>query len=754
MNTSCIELKINGEVKKVPKGASIASLLRDLSVDPRRVVVELNETILPKNRYTERRLEEKDVVEIIQFVGGGAPKPKSLGIVKSPAKSKTIHRKSLVIVESPAKSKTIHQILGDQYVVRPSMGHVIDLPASKMGVDVEKDFEPRYIVIKGKKKLLNDLKKEAKTMEAVYLAPDPDREGEAISWHLKNYLGNAQKIHRVVFHEITRDAVLEAFKHPSEINTKLVNAQQARRILDRIVGYSLSPLLWKKVGKGLSAGRVQSVAVRLVVDREKEITAFVPKEYWELEVRLSSQKSPEKEFLAKFEKLNDEKIEVATQEAADALLKTLENAPFVVKDIRKSEKKKSPTPPFTTSKLQQDSFNKLHFSTAKTMRVAQQLYEGLDIGKEGTVGLITYMRTDSVRVSEAAIFHVREFIEQKFGKPYLPKVPNRYRSKKSAQEAHEAIRPTSVYREPDGVKSFLTPDQYKLYRLIYSRFIASQMEKANFQILTVDIACAHALFRVSHQSCLFPGFLSIYTTETEEKEKEKSLPPLTVGETLTFHEFLPSQHFTKPPPRYTEGSLVKALEELGIGRPSTYAPTLQTIIRRDYVRSEKGSLIPTDLGTLVTGLLIKHFPKILDVQFTANLEEELDEIEEGRIAWVEVLKKFYTPFAECLSQAQTEMKKEVIETKETCEKCGRPMVVKWGRSGRFLSCSGFPECRNARSITTGVACPSPGCDGELLERRSKRGRFFYGCTRYPKCTFTSNRLPSSEEKSKEGEEVA
>lgn len=730
-----VVLQVNGESKKIPKGSSVTSLLKDLSIDPRRVVVELNETVLPRDTYPQKILQENDRIEIVHFVGGGGGA-----------------KKSLVIVESPAKSRTIHHILGDRYVVRPSMGHVIDLPTSSMGVDLEKDFEPHYVVIKGKRKLLNDLKKEAKEMETVYLAPDPDREGEAISWHLKNYLGNRQKICRVILHEITPTAVLEAFKHPGEIDPKKVNAQQARRILDRIVGYSLSPLLWKKVGKGLSAGRVQSVAVRLVVDREKEISAFAPQEYWELLAHLSSAKSPKKEILAKLEKIDEAKAELPNQISVEALIQKLKGHPFVVKEVRKSEKKKAPFPPFTTSKLQQDAFNKFHFSAARTMRVAQQLYEGLDIGGEGTVGLITYMRTDSVRVSEGAIFQVREYIGKKFGKEYLPETAHRYRSKKTAQEAHEAIRPTSSLREPDKIKSFLSSDQYKLYQLIHSRFVASQMEKATFSVVSVDITCHHALFRASHQSCLFPGFLSVYATEEEEKKEEKSLPPLSVGETLTFHEFLPSQHFTKPPPRYTEGSLVKALEELGIGRPSTYAPTLQTIIQRDYVRREKGSLIPTELGTLVTKLLIEHFPKILDIQFTATMEEELDEIEEGRIEWIEVLKKFYGPFSERLSKAQTGMKREVIETKESCEKCGRPMVVKWGRSGKFLSCSGFPECKNARSITTGVPCPSPGCGGELVERRSKKkGWFFYGCTRYPQCTFTTNRLPSQENPKEGGE---
>lgn len=653
--------------------------------------------------------------------------------------------KSLVIVESPAKSRTLGQFLGSHYTVKPSMGHVIDLPTTKMGVQIENGFEPTYVVIKGKKKILDELKKEAKSVETVYLAPDPDREGEAISWHLQKYLSNHKKIYRVVFHEITKEAVLEAFRHPGEIDLRLVNAQQARRILDRLVGYNLSPLLWKKVGKGLSAGRVQSVAVRLIVDREKEIQAFIPKEYWELEAKLSPESAPKKVFSAKLEKIKDTKAEVATEEEAKRIQAECEAGIFTVQDVRKSEKKKSPSPPFITSKLQQDAFNKLHFSTSRTMRIAQQLYEGLDVGAEGTVGLITYMRTDSVRVSDAALHQVRDYIQKTYGTSYLPKSPNLYRSKKSAQEAHEAIRPSSVFRTPDSLKSHLTPDQFKLYQLIWSRFVASQMEKAAFQVVTVDIACGMYLFRSSAQRCLFLGFLSVYEIEEEDEETKKMLPELSIGEKLLLHELVPSQHFTKPPPRYTEGSLVKALEELGIGRPSTYAPTLQTIIGRGYVHREKGVLVPTELGTLVTKLLIEHFPKILDIQFTAMMEEELDEIEEGKADWVEVLKEFYQPFAETLSTATVEMKKELIETGEKCEKCGRPMVLRWGRGGQFLGCSGFPECRNAKSITTGVPCPQSGCGGELVQRRSKkRGRSFYGCSNYPKCTYIANQLPKTE----------
>lgn len=659
-------------------------------------------------------------------------------------------KKSLVIVESPAKSKTINKFLGEDYVVCSSMGHIIDLPAKRMGVDLKAGFKPEYVAIPGKKKILTGLKKEAKDKERIYIATDPDREGEAIGWHLANNIGKDKTIWRVVFHEITKTAVEEAFKNPGHINLNLVNAQQARRILDRIVGYSLSPLLWKKISRGLSAGRVQSVAVRLIVDREREIQAFVPQEYWQIGAELKKVHRPSSivlsSFFAQLEKMDDAKAEIKNREAADAIVRDLAEKEFKVKDIRESKKNLNPQAPFTTSKLQQEAFYKLHFRAGKTMRIAQQLYEGLDIGKEETVGLITYMRTDSVRVASSAIEEARDFIDKKFGHEYLPPAPNVYKSKKAAQEAHEAIRPTSVAREPDLIRDYLTTDQYKLYKLIWSKFIASQMKPAIYSVTSVDIEAGRYLFKATGSLLIFAGFKAIYDDEDGKEKKEYLLPPLEKDEKLKLIKLDPSQHFTKPPARYTDATLVKALEEEGIGRPSTYAPIIETIVLRHYVKRDKGSLIPTELGTIVTDLLIEHFPKILDVEFTARMEEGLDEVEEGNLEWTQVLNDFYKPFSEWLSKAQIEMKevkKEVVETGERCEKCGRIMVIKWGRRGKFISCSGFPECKNAKPISTGVKCPEPGCDGELVERRSRRG-LFYGCSRYPNCKHIENKLPSKE----------
>ncbi len=655
-------------------------------------------------------------------------------------------KKSLVIVESPAKSKTINKFLGENYVVSSSMGHVIDLPTKKMGVDVKAEFKPEYVVIPGKKKILSELKKEAKDKDEIYLATDPDREGEAIGWHLANYIGKGKKVWRVVFDEITKRAVEEAFKNPGHINLNLVNAQQARRILDRIVGYSLSPLLWKKISRGLSAGRVQSVAVRLIVDREKEINAFVPQEYWEIEAELKKIKDT-RIFFAQLEKIDETKAEIKDKEGADAIIADLAGKQFKVKDVKKSQKRLNPQAPFTTSKLQQESFYKLHFRAGKTMRIAQQLYEGLEVGEEGSVGLITYMRTDSVRVASSAIEEVRNFINKKFGHEYLPSTPNIYKSKKTAQEAHEAIRPTSVAREPDSIKDYLTADQYKLYKLIWSKFIASQMKPAIYSVTSVDIEAGKYLFKATGSILIFAGFKAAYDDDEEKEKKEHPLPPLAIDEKLELINLKPSQHFTKPPARYTDATLVKALEEDGIGRPSTYAPIIETVVLRHYVKRDKGSLVPTELGTVVTDLLIEHFPKILDIEFTAKMEEELDEVEEGNLEWTQALNDFYGPFSEWLSKAHIEMKevkKEVVETGERCEKCGRKMVMKWGRRGKFISCSGFPECKNAKPISTGVKCPEPGCDGELVERRSRRG-LFYGCSRYPNCKHIENKLPSKED---------
>ena len=659
--------------------------------------------------------------------------------------------KNLVIVESPAKAKTINKFLGKNFEVLASMGHIIDLPKSKLGVDVENDFKPQYIVMADRKKNLSMLKKAAKGKTTIYLAADPDREGEAISWHIGNALRDEKKkSYRVSFDEITKDAVVEAFKHPREIDMNLVNAQQARRILDRIVGYTLSPLLWKKVSRGLSAGRVQSVAVRLIVEREDEIKAFKSQEYWDIAAELKRKADqPKDKFIAKLEKYRDKKFEVHKREETDRITNVLKREIFIVGDIREQKKKKNPYPPFTTSKLQQEAFYKLKFSGARTMHIAQGLYEGVELGKEGSVGLITYMRTDSVRISKDAQDAAKKYILEKFGKKYYPDVPNFYKSKKSAQEAHEAIRPALPLREPNSIKNFLTPEQFKLYQLIWNRFMASQMSPALYSQTTVDIKAGEYLFKAGATKVVFDGYTAIYEIdETQEGEDAKSrLPELSVDEPLDLLGLVPGQHFTKPPPRYSDASLVKAFEELGIGRPSTYAPIIQTIVSRDYVARESGYFRPTELGTIVTRLLMKHFPKILDVEFTAKLEDELDGIEEGEADWLVVLKSFYSPFMFSVEAAKNEMKdvkKEVSATNEICALCGKPMIIKWGRRGKFLSCSDYPRCKNAKSITSGVKCPT-GCGGELLLRRSRRGPF-YGCTNYPKCTYTARKLPEQEAK--------
>ena len=659
--------------------------------------------------------------------------------------------KNLVIVESPAKAKTINKFLGKNFLVTSSMGHIIDLPKSRLGIDVENDFKPEYIVISDRKKNLSALKKEAKGKEAIYLAADPDREGEAISWHIGNALADTKKkFHRVSFDEITKDAVTEAFKHPRDINMSLVNAQQARRILDRIVGYTISPILWKKVARGLSAGRVQSVVVRLIVEREEQIRAFKPDEYWEMAAELKRKAdTPKEKFTAKLASYKDKKIEVKTKVEADRIEGALKNMPFVVGDIKEGKKKRSAYPPFTTSKLQQEAFNKLRFSGARTMHIAQTLYEGVEIGKEEAVGLITYMRTDSVKISKDAQDAAKVYILEKFGKKYYPDPPNIYKSKKNAQEAHESIRPTLPLREPDSVKNVLSPDQLKLYTLIWNRFIASQMSPAVYSQTTVDIKCGDYIFKAGAMKVVFDGYTAVYEVEEpvsgdEDKDRAK-LPELSAEEPLDLLGLLPSQHFTKPPPRYSDASIVKALEELGIGRPSTYAPIIQTITARDYVVRESGYFKPTELGTIVTGLLLQHFPKILDVAFTARMEDELDGIEEGEADWQIVLKAFYSPFMHSADQAKLNMKdvkKEIAATDEICSLCGKPMIIKWGRRGRFLSCSDYPTCKNAKSITSGVKCPT-GCGGELVARRSKRGPF-YGCTNYPKCNYVARKLPEKE----------
>jgi DNA topoisomerase-1 len=661
--------------------------------------------------------------------------------------------KSLVVVESPAKAHTINKILGKDFVVTSSMGHVMDLPGSKMGIDIENDFDPQYIMIPGKKKTIDGIKKAAKDKESIFLATDPDREGEAISWHLYNLLGKKKSIRRIAFHEITKSAVQEAIKHPGDIDVKKVDAQQARRILDRLVGYSISPILWRKVGRGLSAGRVQSVAVRMIVDRENEIRAFIPREYWDILAELKKKTSESgQSFTAKLEKADDKKLEITNENQAIAIRSELEKQNFVISDIQKKQKKKYAQPPFTTSKLQQEAFYKLRFPASKTMRVAQQLYEGLEMGEEGNVGLITYMRTDAVRVSKESIEAVRSYVQSKYGEDYLPESPNKFKSKKSAQEAHEAIRPALPLREPESIRGYLSEDQLKLYTLIWNRFVSSQMTPAVFSVVTVEIKAGRFGLKAVGSHQIFAGFSVIYK-ENEEKPEEKDesdriLPPLEKGEDLDLIKLSPAQHFTKPPARFSDASLVKAMEEYGIGRPSTYAPIIFTITARNYVKRKEGYFYPSELGMVVTDLLMKSFPSILDMEFTAKMEEELDEIEEGKEKRINVLKKFYAPFEKDLLHAKDNMRKvkgETVATSEICEKCGKPMVIKWGRLGRFLSCSDFPNCRFARPIPTGVECPEPGCDGVLIERRSKKGRHFYGCSNYPKCRHISRKLPSPKE---------
>jgi DNA topoisomerase-1 len=668
--------------------------------------------------------------------------------------------KNLVIVESPAKSKTINKILGKDYKVLASMGHIIDLPDGKMGIDFEDGFKPEYTVMKGRKKYLTNLKKEAKSAKNIYLAADPDREGEAICWHLKNqFAKDKADIYRVSFEEITEKAVKEAFKHPRTLDMNKVNAQQARRMLDRIVGYSLSPLLWGKVTRGLSAGRVQSVAVKLIADREEEIRKFKSEEYWSIDTILKKRNytplegEPPATFTAKLIKYKGEKVHVLDQETADKMVSDLKKEKFVVGEISRKDKKSHPRSPYTTSALQQDAFNRLNFSANKTMRTAQILYEGIELGKEGSVGLITYMRTDSVRIADDAQKEAREYVRDKFGEKYLPAKPPKYKSKKGAQEAHEAIRPTLPLRSPDTVAKYLNFDELKLYELIWRRFISSQMESALFSVLAVNIDAGEYRLRAGGGQLKFDGFLRVYRGSQEQEDEIERIPPLETGEETDLKEIIPEQHFTKPPPRYTDASIVKELEDKGIGRPSTYAPIIRTVINRNYIKRMGRSLQPTELGELVNKLLVENFPGVVNVEFTAMMEGELDEIEEGKADLESVLKDFYGPFSKKLEEAKVKMssvKRQVVMTDEKCELCGRPMVIKWGRRGRFLSCSGFPACKSAKSITTGVKCPVEGCGGELVERKSKRGTF-YGCTNYPKCTYTSRKLPQEEAENSAGD---
>ncbi len=704
----------------------------------------------------------------------------------------------LVIVESPAKAKTIEKILGKHYRVKASVGHVRDLPPRRLGVDLADGFAPEYVVIRGKAKILDELRTSAKRAGKVYLAPDPDREGEAIAWHIAQELTGKKRedIYRVLFNEITPRAITAAMRNPGRIDEDKVQAQQARRILDRLVGYQISPLLWRKVRRGLSAGRVQSVALRLICDREKEIEVFVPQEYWTVTVVLEGDQPPS--FEAQLAKIKGKKAEMRTAEVAQAVAAQLRNAQFIVGDVKTRERRRQPPPPFITSRLQQEGANRLRFSARKTMTLAQGLYEGLAIGAEGVVGLITYMRTDSTRIAAEAQHEALDYIAATFGQGYVPEKPNVYRSKKSAQDAHEAIRPTSAPRTPDQVRPHLDRDRQALYQLIWARFVASQMRPALFDVTTADIQAAEFTLRAAGSVLKFDGFLKVYVEEAPEATREgeddeanssRALPPLQPGQVLRVLDVKPEQHFTQPPPRYTEASLVAELERRGIGRPSTYATILSIIQDRNYVETKERKFYPSELGRLVSDLLVASFPDIMDVEFTASMEDLLDQIEEGKKPWLEVLREFYGPFEKDLkaaSQRMPSLKQMVEPTTEVCESCGKPMVVRLGRYGKFLACSGYPDCKHtrplkaegmdaklpaaltsevceqcgspmvirkgrygeflacsayptcktARPMRLGVACPTEGCTGELVQRRTKRGRVFYGCNRYPDCQYT------------------
>lgn len=708
--------------------------------------------------------------------------------------------KRLVIVESPAKAKTINKYLGKDYGVEASMGHVRDLPEKELGVEVNGGFKPRYVIASGKKKVVTSLKKHAEEAEVVYLASDFDREGEAIGWHVKEAIGlkNHDKTRRIVFNEITKSAIQEAIRNPRDIDMALVNAQQARRILDRLVGYKLSPLLWKKVKRGLSAGRVQSVAVRMLCERQEEIDTFVPQEYWTIKALLQKQDYPA--FEAQLFKVDGEKPEIPTEEEASKIARELEREKFVVRSAETKEVRRRPYPPFITSTLQQEAYKKLGLRTTRTMRLAQQLYEGVEIPGEGNVALITYMRTDSVRISKEAQDAALAYILQKYGREYYP--PNHvnvFKNKRAAQDAHEAVRPTSMEWTPERLAPHLSKDHLRLYTLIWNRFLASQMAPAIYDQTTIEIEAGKYLLRATGSVLRSEGFLVLYREESEENGNgepgERSFPPVTENDALECQAVTPEQHFTKPPPRYTEATLVKALEEKGIGRPSTYASIVDTIQKRKYVRRQKKALEPTELGCTVNELLVDNFPKILDIEFTARMEEELDEVEEGRVDWQQVLRQFYGPFEDSLATAAQQMrdvKKEGVPTDEVCDKCGSPMVMRWGRYGKFLACSSYPSCRNTKEVGEqamspeeakelaggktcpncgapmiaksgrtgrflactkypkcktamplgiGVDCPEPDCGGEVVERRSKQGRVFYGCSRFPDCKFTSWNKP-------------
>ncbi len=661
----------------------------------------------------------------------------------------TATKQKLIIVESPAKARTISKFLGKGYKVEASQGHVRDLPKSQIGVDPEQDFELKYITIRGRGDILTRIRKEAKSASQIYLATDPDREGEAISWHLEHILGiETDKPCRIEFHEVTKQAIQQALKNPRTVDMGRVDAQQARRVLDRLVGYKISPLLWTKVKKGLSAGRVQSVATRMVVMREEDIEAFIPEEYWDIGLKLQAHQGRGRKthFNARLATLDGQKANIHNMEEAQRAVERIRQARFAVTQVKMGEKHKMPAAPFTTSSLQQEASRKLGFTTAKTMQVVQQLYEGIDLEGEGTQGIVTYIRTDSVRISNEALEALRAYIPEKYGPEYLPEKPNEYKGRKNAQDAHEAIRPTDVRRTPEQIKPSLTKEQYNLYRLIYNRFLASQMNPALYDTMTMEISGDGVGLRFYGEHKRFAGFTSLYEESTDEDvaSTETNLPQLREGDAVAVEDVESEQHFTQPPSRYTEASLVRALEEKGIGRPSTYAPTITTIISRGYVSREKRRLYPTELGRMVTSMMEQYFRDIVDTEFTAELETKLDKVEEGEMDWKQILRDFYPPFEHTLEIAEQQIEK--VEVKEEvsdipCDKCGAMMVYKMGRFGRFLACPNFPECRNTKPILNYIEAPCPKCGARLMEKTSRKNRKFYGCERYPECDFVSWEKP-------------
>lgn len=657
----------------------------------------------------------------------------------------------LVIVESPAKARTISKFLGRSYKVEASQGHVRDLPKSQLGVDVEHDFEPKYITIRGRGEVLERIRKEAKGAKSIILATDPDREGEAISWHLATILGiDPESACRVEFNEITEKTVKNAIKEPRAVNMQLVNAQQARRLLDRLVGYKISPLLWVKIKKGLSAGRVQSVATRMVVDREQEIEQFEPEEYWYVDAQL---RAGGKQLQARLISLDGERVTLSDAEQANEAKARVEKGGFVIRSVKRGERRKHPAAPFTTSNLQQEASRKLGFTTAKTMQVAQQLYEGVDIEGRGTLGLISYIRTDSVRLSDEAVAAAREMIAERYGEQFVPEKPNVYKGRKSAQDAHEAIRPTNLELRPEDIKASLTKDQYNLYRLVYLRFVACQMADALYETQQIEIASdSGVVLRSSAERLKFAGFTAVYEEGTDDAPNQDEhgsslMADVSEGDHAELLSDEATQHFTQAPARYTEASLVRALEEKGIGRPSTYAPTISTILARGYVMREKKQLFPTELGIMITDMMKEYFADIVDIAFTAGMEEQLDEVEEGKLDWHKVLSDFYGPFEKTLENAESKIEKVEIKDEVSdvpCDKCGAMMVYKLGRYGRFLACPNFPECRNTKAIQVEIDAPCPKCGGKLLQKTSRKGRKFYGCERYPECDFVSWDMPVSE----------